>query len=288
MTKTTFSILNLTFRLISDSPLKIGDKEILLLNAYLPGIHLLPHSKRSRCAFEFHHLEATKQKFTAQNNVFTLHDRWRGKLPNDFYHLFYSIARMFLIRANLFPVHAACVIGKKGMLIVGHSGDGKTTTLLELIKRGDFTVFSGNKTIISFPRQKKIMAVAGTRSITIPRQNHTGLVDGQRMAFALPTNHYIKEQSVSIRTIVIIKLNDGAEEKEKLTPLSSLHRLYPYFLDAVNADTLIFDGREMVSGEISVKNKKYLAASLHHRLARMPVYKLTGSLSFIVNTIASL
>ena len=212
-------------------------------------------------------------------------DAWSvdvGGIPeNDIPHYLYGLARLEFLRKGLFPVHAACVGKDAGhALIVGHSGDGKTTVALKLIREHGCRLFSGNKTVVRFS-DGAIVAVAGTTTVT-------EVTPKGRRLFRLESGQYETRAAVPIRTIAKVKLNDGAESMALLKPLSALHALYPFFLDAVNADVSVAEGEHVLSGNPSDGVRERLAKNLWKALGAIPAYSITGSLPFVIENLQKL
>jgi hypothetical protein len=65
-----------------------------------------------------------------------------------------------------------------------------------------------------------------------------------------------------------------------LSPLSALHTLYPYFLDAVNADVIV-NGRQVFSGAALEGAAGHLAEHLGAALEQLPVRKISGSTPYM-------
>lgn len=196
-------------------------------------------------------------------------------------HYLYGLARLEFLERFLFPVYAARVGNDAGfVLLVGHSGDGKTTTALKLIREQAFRLFSGNKTVIGFS-QGTMTAVAGTRAVT--EVTATG-----RRIFNLEKTEYETQTVVPIRCIVKLRLNDGAKTAKQLKPISALHTLYPFFLDAMNADVILGKGERVVPGNPSQAVREYLATELMKALEIVPTYTISGSLSYVLTTIQNI
>lgn len=283
------------FAFQSNSNLTLGKNENLLLNAYLPGI--APAAARDfKPNLTILHRETKKPSIARHGNQIIINDSWHDTIPPDFYHLLYSIIRLELIKVGKYSVHAACVAGEKNVLIVGHSGTGKTNITLTLASSASYKIFSGNKTVIEFDSAGKLTATAGTSTITLSaekankkwRKTFHGSPYGQRLAFFLDEKFYATEQKLSIHAIAMVNLNDGVEICGKLSTISALHTLFPFFLDKVNADTIIFGGNHVFVGNISETQEQQLVARLCKSLARIPVYKISGSLNFVTKAITKL
>ncbi len=271
----------------SSLDLDLDDRARTLLEAYAPGINLISETSLTPNVIIEHDQSGDKKLVRSENRVL-ISDVWEKELPLDFYHLLYSIVRVELMKHNLFSVHAACV-GKDGyILIVGHTGVGKTSIVLELLKNRGLLMLSGNKTVVSF-KQDGLEAIAGTSTLTAHQKDierHLGETEtisyGGRAALK-PKGSTNKPGLV--KAIVIASLNDGVAENNLIEPISALHRLYPYFLDTVNADTIMCDGKAVYVGAPSPGTQEKLAQQLHESLSEIPTYSISGSINFVCDSI---
>lgn len=291
-----FQIPNqLTMKITSDRNLSFTHSEYLLLKGYIPGIVQLD-SDPGNIDLVIDHIESEDKKLVQEENKVTIYDTWKGVFSADLYHLLYGIVRVQFLKRKLFPIHGACVGKDEYVLIVGHSGAGKTSVVLKLLQESDLQIFSGNKTVVSFD-ENKLTAVAGTPTITI-RGSDKGKLDDlkiddhveywERYAFTLNSESYSHDTAVPIKAIVIVKLNDYIQENKKISPLSALHNLYPYFLDVVNADVVVSDTDDVFIGTPSKGTEKYLVSHLKAVLKNVPVHSLIGSSSFVAAEIQKL
>lgn len=284
--KIYLTALKINAKISSSKPFEINNKLEYLLNAYIPGVKILK-VKPKKINFEISIIESKKKKLVINKNKIYLYDHLDKELSLDFFHLLYSKFREEFIKRQLYPVHAACIGIKDYILIVGHTKSGKTTTLLELLK-DNRKIFSGNKTVISL--KNGITAVAGTKTITISskdlNKNISKNIDyADRKAFLVEDKFYSHKKSVKINKIFIVRLNSGVREEIKLSSLSALHQLYPYFLDVVNADTIVLSGDDVFSSQLSKETNRLLAKNLFKSLKHCSAYYLTGPGAFIAKCI---
>lgn len=297
MKKISFSAAGgIKLEIVSDQELAFGEYEQFLFRAYVPGFEVEPENKKFKADLLIKHVETDAQSLKRQGKMVVLGERWYGKIPMDFYHLLYSLVRVELLKQNRYCVHAGCVAGKKNILIVGHSGVGKTNTILNFLAAGKGAVYSGNKTVVEINKAGKLTAIAGTKTITFVAneanrkwQKLGGAVKyGMREAFILDEKYYAKEKMLLIETIVFVNLNDGVKEYIKLEAPSAMHSLYPFFMDYVNADTVIFQGKEVFCGAVGEEARRTLVQGLARAVAKIPVYKIVGSAEFILKSIVKL
>lgn len=263
-----------------------------LAQAYLPGVIIGRKMLHPDVVISFK--QSLEKRIAADGKNYIIFDDWKGKLSLDVWHFAYSILRICLLEHQLYPVHAACVGKKKHVLLVGHSGSGKSNVLLKLINDYDWTAFSGNKTVISL-ENNTVRAVMGTLSMSLwerdlskfPNIESKKINYQSRAAFELDDRHYSPEKIEYISTIYLVKLNDGVSEIEELFYPSSSHVLYPYFMDFVNADTILCDGNDIFLGTPPNGCQQMLVRKLKTALTKVRVIKISGSLEFITKNIAS-
>ncbi len=252
----------------------ITEQEQLQLGAYVPGIVPIKVPPDNPDII-IEHVCSDVPRLEDGGAYIKLYAPHSKKLPVDLYHLFYGVERRELLKRDLYSIHAACV-GKDNdyALIVGHSGAGKTTLAQKLVKECGMKLFSGNKTVVRFKEDGGVEAVAGTRTMTTLDKRLT------RHAYEMSAGEYSKEKTVPIKSIAIVRVNDGVREAQRLEPLSALHTLYPYFMDTVNAD-IIVNGKDILNGVSSVDTKEKLALSLGKAIDSLQVFRYSGSIDFL-------
>ena len=280
-----------------------SDSARMLLAAYLPGVeNVIGTGKKANIVVRFEESETCS--LSVKGNRYVLRDTWKGEASlMDLLFLCYGAARLSWLKRGLYPVHAAALdVGNGGlMLVVGHSGTGKTAVTLSAVSRG-LKVFSGNKTLVRFEKDK-LIAVAGTRPMTtkaedVERHLSVDAVKAGyqgRSAFYLADEHYASPAPSVVQRIILPRLNDGAEKSRRLGSLAALHRLYPYFLDTVNADIVLSGGKAVLSGNPEKGVREKLSAGLCLALATddlfggvkaaVTVMELEGSMAFINHTL---
>jgi hypothetical protein len=301
-----------------EAPVPVFDEESarILAEAYLPGADFVGvHSRNGAlhvCTKEptitVRFVESTATSLTVQAGNYTLADAWNGEASlMDLLFLCYGAARRAWLKRGLYPVHAAALsMGDGGLtLLVGHSGSGKTALTLSAVARGH-KVFSGNKTLVRIDGQGDrtvLTAVAGTRPMTTKAEDVARHLDlGKfntgyqgRSAFYLAKEHYAATAPSVVTGIVLPRLNDGVTKRKFMGPVSALHKLYPYFMDAVNADIVLAGGKCVLSGEPRPRVRELLAAGLGAALsgdelssgmsAALSVVEVEGSLEFVNATL---
>lgn len=299
------------------SPLFADPAACVLLAAYLPGVELIDLTdKRAEELVTISLRQSSKAKLSVSRNAntYTLFAESTSEAAlMDLIFLTYGVARQKWLKQGIYCVHAACLedTQQRLSLVVGHSGVGKTAVTLSSLGRGH-KVFSGNRTLVKFAGAENgagsdtvvtIVAIAGTRTITTKAEDlarhlpNALLEDGQkdqqdeqvayqgRSAFTLSPRFYADPTPQVVTAITLPRLNDGAEKAKQLSALSALHKLYPYFLDAVNADIVLAGGRIVFSGAPPSGVGRRLANELSLALTHLPVWELEGSLPFINHTL---
>ncbi|MEI8223874.1 MAG: hypothetical protein WCG20_01985 [bacterium] len=260
--KTYYSVENqITIELIHEQG--ITQNEELVLSAYVPGI------KKSSQVPEKIDLSVT-------------YDGVAG-----FAQKLYGLLRRELLTRKQFCVHGACVSIHKRVLIIGHSGSGKTTVALNLLEQGA-RIDSGNKTIVSFINDKLFMN-AGTTAVSIKNTDSIPdiLMSNNRVeVWDRIIIDYQSEAYGEIDAVVVVKLNSYKNILKQVVGDSRVHMLYPYFMDAVNADVVLDDNDDVLVGRAPEGTERYL--SQHLRKTTVPVYTIEGALEFVTDEIKKL
>jgi hypothetical protein len=281
--------LNLRIRL--DHPALAHDQARLLAAAYLPGVRFRPHPFSGRPDLTITYRQSDSKELQFRGRNLTVHDRWNDGSLLDLLNLAYGAMRLQWLRHALYPVHSACVgNGKSYTLVVGPSGAGKTSIALRLAGANKAQLFSGNKTLVSIDAAGDLQGVGGTRTITTRAEDaRRNLPDAEalgycgRSAFELREHMYSGHEAVAIQLIAFVRLNDGAAQCERLSPLSALHRLFPVFLDKGYEDTVVCAGHAVFPGDPPRGCRTKLLAALRLACARVPVMSIAGSMDHVIN-----
>lgn len=301
-----------------EAPCPVFDEESarILAEAYLPGAEFVGVHSRTGALhvatdepnITVRFVESSTASLTVKAGNYTLSDAWNGEASlMDLLFLCYGAARRAWLKRGLYPVHGAALnTGDGGLtLLVGHSGSGKTAVTLSAVARGH-KVFSGNKTLVRIDNngdRTVLTAVAGTRPMTakaedVARHLALGTFNAGyqgRSAFYLRNEHYAATAPYVVTAICLPRLNDGVEKVKVLPAVSALHKLYPYFMDAVNADIVLAGGKCVLSGEPRPRVREHLASGLGAALcgdelsggmqAALTVVEVEGSMDHINRTL---
>lgn len=278
---------DLQLRLMLPYPVFDDTSARMLLGAYIPGANFICEPLTAPVLTVVFRT-SDKPRVVRRGRQITMYDAWKGQ-PSllDFIHLAYTIVRLAWLQKGLYVVHSALV---NDLLMVGHSGSGKTSTALRMAA-GGAKVFSGNKTLIKITDDHRLVAIAGTRTVTAK----TGVAElhmpvlGQgkaeyhgRNAYVLQPEFYSPAPEVEIKRIALVHLNNGFDNNTELEPLSALHRLHPFFLDAMNADAIVCGGKAVYAGVLPRSAHSTLAAKLLPALEKLgKVAAVTGSVAFV-------
>lgn len=295
---------------------QIPEEVRVLTEAYLPGaefvgvcavrggLHVSTDEPTLTVRFE----ESSTCSLSVKGGEYLLHDTWKGEASlMDLLFLCYGAARRAWLKRGLYPVHGAALsMGDGGVtLLVGHSGSGKTSVTLSAVSRGH-KVFSGNKTLVRIDtvgERTVLTAIAGTRSMTakaedVAKHLELGTFNAGyqgRSAFYLAREHYAATAPSVVHSIILPRLNDGVQKCKRMSPVSAVHKLYPYFLDTVNADIVLAGGKAVLSGEPRKGVRELLAAGLAAAFdvdaasggmqSAISVMEVEGSMDFINRTL---
>ncbi len=295
MTNLFFSLPgNLTLKIESDFLQILHPEDLLLAQAYLPGLKPIsvPESTIADIILTHHQTTEPASFEETERCTVVFHDTWTDRVSMDTFFLLYGLLRRALMDQHLFSVHAACVEDDAGaILLVGHSGAGKSRTALALLQNGK-RLFSGNKTVVAWTASGSMEAIAGTQTMTRHNERKTKsekeILYGEREAFIVTEQPYTKRSHVPIRAIVFVRLNDGVESNEHLSHASALHRLFPFFLDLVNADVLIGTAGNILTDKRPEGIESFLIMHLKNSIKAIPVLRIEGRLQYLSETISSI
>jgi len=283
--------------LTSTTPLTLDAAQRQHLAAHLPGIQPLSASPQN-VGVHIEHIESDTPGLQQQGGHIRLHDKWDGQISPDFAHLFFGAARSAWLDKNMYPVHAGCVGNDEDgyVLLVGHSGVGKTSATLQSALGSGLHIFSGDKTLVTIENNGDMQAIGGTKALTIRTEDRNrwpnipkdGETNGGRYTFNLKPEQYAATPAVKIKAIVLLNLNDGTTKCKKLTPLSALHTLYPFFLDTERADIVAAGGKVIFDGAPSQAVKKQLVDRLGTSLENVPTFAITGSRERVASLISTI
>lgn len=268
-------------------------EQLFLLGAHLPEIKLVT-ANLVKPVIKIRHIESEQTQLQQQGSDVVFHAPWKGKLSSDFVHLFLGAARLAALERETFTVHAACV---GGILLVGHPGVGKSSITLHTALNKNLKVYSGDKTLIKINSQGQMVAVGGTKVMTIRKndvkrwpelESYQGVHSADRFSFTLKPEQQEKRKEVLIKAIMLVNLNDGSTKSETLGSLSALHTLYPYFIDTERADVILEAGKAVFSGNLKTELKARLLTLLGLGLKSIPTLQVSGSLESIVDKVTSL
>jgi hypothetical protein len=290
---------NRTARFTTDASISLSDAQILMMGAHLPGLKSI--DKVEKTDIQITHVESSESSLIQNGTQVILKDQWSNKLSPDFVHLFYGVARISWLEQGILPIHAAAVGNdKEYILLVGHPGAGKTSITLQAASNLGLKVFSGDKTLIKLENDtdSSMTGIGGTAVMTLrqedlvrwPNLEQKVTKVGDRSIFKLDSNQYTTSGAVKIKAIVLVQLNDGAAKFQKLSTISSLHTLYPYFVDTERADVILAGGNALLDGNPKevAEVKTRIVPALRNSLMKVPAFQAVGSLSFVVGKISEM
>jgi|CXWL01.1.fsa_nt_gi hypothetical protein len=296
MEKIFIKASEICIELIFDSTVPFGEREELLLNAYIPGVSVSTISPSSTIKL-FYYFNKEKKSLQIEEGGILIRDDWSRVVPIYFFHLIHSIALKQWHTKHLFSVHSASFGNEDELsLIIGYSGSGKTTTALNLLKEKGIKLFSSNKTLVTFERNN-LIGLAGTRTITCKMKDfdkyeslaHNPVIFGNRTAFKIQKENWLISKKIRVKNIFLIQLNDYLDEFFKLDKFESLVHLLPFFLDYNNSDIILFSGTQLFDGTVNPSIvKPNLLVSLNETLPEINIYVVSGSLEHVIKKITNL
>lgn len=279
----------------SDGLLPVSASERLLLGAYLPDVEILD-SKPDHVDMTIKHTQSDEPSLTTSDATIEISDAWHGQFPDDLPHLLYSVSRQLWQERGYYPVHAACVTnGEQTVLLPAHSGAGKSTVVLNLVGKHGYKLVSGNTTLIRIDEAGNLVAVAGTRTMTLRTEDYdnygvrskNSVSYGNRTAFVMPEAS-IERAPATITHVAMIRLAHGVWQWNELGGSGSVHMLYPFMVDGEFEDCVIAGGRALFAGNTPESVRTTAAQALGKSSGKLTVYTGKGELDKILERIVGL
>lgn len=227
-------------------------------------------------------------------------DDWKEKVPTSFFSFIQFLFTSLLLNQSTYTLHASAVQGKSyNFIFTGGAGSGKTSTMLELVTKHNYSFISNNKVSVSV-NNKILKVVGGTKGITIRESDNfdkyrkVANANFQKI-YAGRTAFMFKDKlsanlNVSKKICIFsLKINTGVEEFRKLSEEESVIYLYPVFIESVDREVLLFNWSEPVPfpyDEYVIKKKAL--KDLRDTLPSIEVYHLSGSMDFITKKVNEL
>lgn len=274
------------FCLLLELPEKMN---IMQLATHLPEIketENTPVYVPSHLTLSIHFQEDNNNSLNMKHNKVFIKGNWNQDTKNDIPHLAYALFRQCCINNNMYPIHSIVV---NNYLLIGHSGQGKTTLVLEAINQ-KCEIFSTDKTVVEF-KEKHLMANLGTSVISVRKhlshlinENKTPILEQNERV--LCTYHKTLIQP-NIKKVILFNLTNTREIPlmvEKLSSQNALHQLYPYFLDIMKQDVLLSNNL-LFESNIKTESKNYLINNLKTWLKTHEVYFYSGSKECVIQAL---
>lgn len=288
---------DLSLRITSDSCSELCSEQELLLGAHLPGIDRAESVVANPSLELRHQTPADEQEsFAKSDSTIWLRDSWSNIAPRDLQHVLYAAMRTKFLEQGLFSVHSACVSNEKQVLILGHSGAGKSTAALELVCSANWKMHSGNKTLVEFTSKGELEVVAGTSTMTLREESaeqakelaEVSFEYGRRVAFRLEPGRFVTASEQPVSAIVLVDLNEANGQTQLLRRRTALNTVFPYFIDSVNADVVMSGGKGVFRSDTPAESLSSLASSLELSVSSLPVYRIAGKLEYVAEQISAL
>ncbi len=299
-----------TLEIRSELPALDTSANVLLTSAFVPGADVSRESYGGDISRRIFIEKATSLGITekGEKDVIVVDD-WNDAMPlHLLVHLLYSIVQREHLARDNYSLHSSCVVnGDIGYLFIGHSGSGKTTTALEMVRKFDFRWYSGNKTLVEFSelnendtideRPLAINAIAGTRPVTLEAdnaageslfQNQTALPFVDRKLMLLKEEHEYTSASVQLGAIILAQVNDGARKFSRLSPSAAAISLFPFFYDYFNMDIHMPGGKMYNASFVDSDHRNNLKRRLVKICADLPVIQASGSFDFMTEKVGEL
>lgn len=291
-----------TVQVNSELPVFTQDKDFHLTRAFVPGALFTQGEWDGPVDRRIDINESDTCSIEQQGPDIIMGDSWQDTMPLNIVHLLYSATQRAHLERQAYSVHSACVAANdRGYLFVGHSGSGKTTSALTMVREHGFSWYSGNKTLLRFDGQtdeqgaNALRATAGTLPTTIEASNAVTDVSifnkDIRIPFVdrelreLQPEHLHTEAQVAIAGIFLVRVNNGAQKCSRLSSDGAAIPLLPFFYDYVNTDIHLPGGQLYSPEPIDGAHKNALNKRLRATLEHVPVFSVSGSFDYMANQI---
>lgn len=275
--------------------------DLILADAHLPGVIVSKNPrKKGTCIRIIEFLPSAIQKIKKNKKKIQIFDQIDLKVPIYVFHLIYSIFHTHWLKNNIYSVHSTCIsLNKYNILLIGHSGFGKTSTSLNLLKNYNFKLVSSDRTLLKINKDGELVPIGGTKVITYKHKDlniniptdmlkkGTNYVD--RKVEIVSPKYIYDGYPKKINLIAMIRLSNFHKKISNLPPFEILVSLYPYFLDYWNSDALLFGGLEIYDGtNIEPEIKKRTLAELRKLILKNKIISISGPLEYICNELNGL
>ena len=275
------------------------ERDFFLIDAHLPGVIISEkfHKKRA-CIMTIELFPSLVQSIKKNGKTIQLFDQINLEIPIYVFHLLYPIFHTHWLDNDIYSVHSACVLRNGyAILLMGHSGVGKTSISLNLLKKYGFKLVCSDRTLLKLGNDGRLIPIGGTKVVTYKKSN-ANISSGMLMAGVKYVDREVKkvipkylapQYPPKINSIAMVRLSNFSSEIENFLPFEALVALYPCFLDYWNSDALLFEGLEIYNGtKINVQIKRKVLAGLRKSILKTPVVSISGSLENISRKIDKL
>jgi len=268
-------------------------KDELLLSLFLPDFFISLQEEEKLTSFDYclTCIQSDEKKVFSnfRRDDFLLLDDWISFNKYNFLAFLLSLFQSKLILNSIYILHAAAVqYNDIGLILIGDSGSGKTTSMLELLKidKG-FKIIGNNR--VAIESKETCVIRGGATGISLRKNmdineyidihggNHMEIHGGRKL---FRPEYKSSGEFNKIRKIIFIalRLNPGVEEYSDNLGLENSHLLlYPELLGVKDREVVLFNGTQAIPllyNEYEVKQKviedtaKIINQSVLSRLAR--------------------
>lgn len=279
----------------------LTDHELLVIKAHLPSITVCENVGTGKtCIMSIEFYPSSIQRIETRGKFIRISDKLKSEIPLYVFHLMYSVFHKKWLRDGIYSVHAACLSrNKHTILLVGHSGFGKTSISLRLLKQYGFKLVTSDRTLLKINKHGELVPVGGTEVITYKSKDlnldvysdifvsGTSYVD-RKIKKIFPT-HVFDGIPKKVDFISFVRLSDFNKDSNHLDTFEAIVSLYPYFLDYWNSDALIFEGLELYNGtDFDIKTKQTALLNLRKVVLKSSIISISGALEYITKEIDAL
>lgn len=250
--------------------------------------------------FQIKHIQNEQiQSVSIIDNIITVNDDWSNGIPGYIYFFLFKVFDYIMLKNNVISFHASSVnINNKNILILGNPGDGKTSTMMNLISNHNAKYNSNNRVYVSFDSQNKPCILSGTNFITIRPQDITRYnyknINIPEVKHSINPEVTISAEDIAeinnetlkkLDYIYIANITPNCDEFLKLSFDDALIKTHENISKTLWGECLLFNGKQPSPIKTTLEEDQLKLNNLRNILEKTSVYFVKGDMDFICQNI---